>query len=90
MDKDGKANQTEIHLLFQSVLFLSGLGDVRLDDTDKNINGKTLRNVIDHIFAQLDTSGDNLLDYDEAIAGREQLSHLIGDFLAHNLPKSEF
>eukprot|EP00634_Sargassococcus_sp_CCMP2135_P014991 CAMPEP_0198647494 /NCGR_PEP_ID=MMETSP1467-20131203/2770_1 /TAXON_ID=1462469 /ORGANISM="unid. sp., Strain CCMP2135" /LENGTH=123 /DNA_ID=CAMNT_0044383127 /DNA_START=232 /DNA_END=603 /DNA_ORIENTATION=+ len=93
-DNSGSLDLAEIQFFVTNMIQLSGFGSdgdtVNLDDKDTAVDGKTLRQLIQHTFDAIDANDDGSIHVHEALKAQTLISKVLGDFMATNMPNEEF
>lgn len=93
-DNSGGIDLAEIQFFVTNMIQLSGFGaggdSVNLDDKDTAVDGKTLRELIQHTFDAIDANADGTIHVDEALKAQTLIAKVLGDFMATNMPNEEF
>ncbi|KAJ8601419.1 hypothetical protein CTAYLR_005934 [Chrysophaeum taylorii] len=87
LDDSGYVDKAELVHFVTSMLTMSGMPDMSLE---MEANGRSLRELIEDTFLSTDRDADGKVTSEEAISAQDRIQFMMGSFMAHNLPKSEF
>mmetsp|Transcript_5044 Transcript_5044/g.16524 ORF Transcript_5044/g.16524 Transcript_5044/m.16524 type:complete len:103 (+) Transcript_5044:331-639(+) len=91
-DENGGVDESEVTYFVTQMIQLSGYSkdDIDLDDKSAAVDGKTLRQLIEDTFDDIDRNDDNVIHLDEAQKAQRKVAKILGDFIAKNMPNAEF